>query len=55
MNRNKARALWPAAILFFALPLLHAQDLTGNWQGTLNTDKEKLRVILQVEKSEGAS
>ncbi|MCU1248594.1 MAG: alpha/beta hydrolase [Edaphobacter sp.] len=55
MNRNNVRAVWPAAILFFALHLLHGQDITGNWQGTLNTDKEKLRVILQVEKGEGAS
>jgi non-heme chloroperoxidase len=52
MNRSKVRSLWPAAVLLFAVTLLHAQDFTGTWQGTLGTEN-KFRVVLQIEKAEG--
>jgi non-heme chloroperoxidase len=42
------------ASILFALNLLHAQDLTGSWQGTINFE-QKLRIILQIEKGENAS
>jgi len=31
---------------------LHAQQVVGNWQGTLNTENKKLRVVLQIEKGD---
>ena len=38
-----------AAILLFSAGILQAQEIIGNWQGTLNTN-QKWRVILQIEK-----
>ncbi|MGA7155473.1 MAG: TIGR03435 family protein [Acidobacteriaceae bacterium] len=33
---------------------LHAQDITGNWQGTLKTPNKDLRIILVIAKENGA-
>lgn len=43
-----------AALLFLATALLHAQDLTGIWQGTLKTPDRDLRLQLHVEKADAA-
>ena len=48
------RIISSIAVLLFASVSIQAQDLTGNWQGTLNFD-QKLRIILQIEKGENAS
>jgi non-heme chloroperoxidase len=48
------RIISSIAVLLFASMSIHAQDLTGNWQGTLNFE-QKLRIILQIEKGENAS
>lgn len=40
-----------AALALFSLSL-HAQEMTGTWQGTLSLkDKEKLRIVLQIDKA----
>jgi pimeloyl-ACP methyl ester carboxylesterase len=48
------RILSPIAVLLLASMSIHAQDLSGKWQGTLNLE-QKLRVILQIEKGDNAS
>ena len=48
------RIISSIAVLLFTSISIHAQDLTGNWQGTLNFE-QKLRIILQIEKGEGGS
>jgi len=48
------RVISSIAILLFAFISVHAQDLTGNWQGTINFE-QKLRVIVQIEKGENTS
>jgi pimeloyl-ACP methyl ester carboxylesterase len=48
------RIISSIAVLLFASISIHAQDLTGSWQGTLNLE-QKLRIILQIEKGENAS
>jgi non-heme chloroperoxidase len=48
------RIISSIAVLLSASLSIHAQDLSGNWQGTLNFE-QKLRVILQIEKGENAS
>src|ERR1700677_3519299 len=42
--------LWITATSVLLTGALHAQDLTGTWQGTLKTDRN-LRMIIQIEKS----
>jgi uncharacterized protein (TIGR03435 family) len=44
--------LWIAVLAVLAGGTLRAQDLTGNWQGTLKADKD-LRMILVVSKEDG--
>jgi pimeloyl-ACP methyl ester carboxylesterase len=39
-------------LLFASVAALHAQDIAGDWQGTLDAG-QKLRIILQIEKAEG--
>jgi hypothetical protein len=48
------RIISSIAVLLFASMSIHAQDLTGSWQGTRNLE-QKLRIILQIEKGENAS
>lgn len=48
----KKLVLWIAAVAVLAGGALRAQDLTGNWQGTLKADKD-LRMILVVSKEDG--
>ena len=33
---------------------LYAQDIAGDWQGTLKAGPQELRLILQIAKGEGA-
>lgn len=40
-----------AAGLLMAVPLaVRAQEIAGAWQGTLNTPKQKLRIVMQIER-----
>jgi uncharacterized protein (TIGR03435 family) len=48
----KKLMLWMVALVALAGGALRAQDLTGNWQGTLKAGKD-LRVILVVSKDDG--
>jgi uncharacterized protein (TIGR03435 family) len=48
----KTWMLWIAALACLAGGALRAQDLTGNWQGTLKASKD-LRMILVVTKEDG--
>src|SRR5580704_564310 len=46
------RMLWIAALATLAASALCAQDLTGNWQGTLKTGVD-LRLIVEITKGDG--
>jgi non-heme chloroperoxidase len=46
------RMLWIAALATLAASALCAQDLTGNWQGTLKTGVD-LRLIVEIAKGDG--
>src|SRR5260370_17444876 len=48
MQMKSMRLLIALVVLLFTA-ILHAQDISGSWQGTLKTGKD-LRCILQVEK-----
>ncbi|WP_255551123.1 alpha/beta hydrolase [Granulicella sp. dw_53] len=50
MNDRKLRTISVAASLLCIAATLCAQDITGNWQGTIDSGS-KLRVILQIEKT----
>ena len=41
------------ALAAFAASLVFAQDISGDWQGTLNEGPRELRTILQVKKGDG--
>jgi non-heme chloroperoxidase len=45
----KALGFWIVVVSLFYSTVLHAQDLSGIWQGTLRADKD-FRLILQVER-----
>jgi uncharacterized protein (TIGR03435 family) len=49
----KKLMLWMVALAALAGGVLRAQDLTGNWQGTLKAGNKDLRVILVVTKDGG--
>src|SRR5580765_7962123 len=38
------------ALVFVAACLAHAQDIAGDWQGTLNTGMGELRLVLHITK-----
>ena len=38
------------AILILMTPALQAQDISGDWQGALGTGKDRLRIVLHVDK-----
>jgi hypothetical protein len=47
----RAKAVWMVfAALTLCSRLASAQDLTGNWQGTLGTAPQQLRLVLRIEK-----
>ena len=49
MNRRGA-ALFCAVLLMSAPSVLRAQDVTGRWQGTLDAEKQKLRIVIEIER-----
>lgn len=49
MNRRGA-ALFCAVLLMFVPFVLRAQDVAGRWQGTLDAEKEKLRIVIQIDR-----
>jgi len=51
----RSRALWIAALVLMSSRMLSAQDLTGDWQGTLGDAPRQLRVVLHIEKTESSS
>ena len=51
----RTRALWIAALLLLSSRALSAQDLTGDWQGALGTGARPLRLIVHIEKVDGAT
>lgn len=52
---KKTKPLWIAAVGLLCTPVLFAQELTGDWQGTLEAGPQKLRIIAHIEKGEGAA
>ena len=40
---------WIALVSLFFATVLHAQDISGTWQGTLRAEKD-MRIVLQVER-----
>jgi non-heme chloroperoxidase len=48
----RPRMLWIVALATLAASVLCAQDLTGNWQGTLKTGVD-LRLIVEIAKGDG--
>ena len=51
----RTRTIWIAALLLMCGRASSAQDLTGDWQGTLGAAPRQLRVILHIEKADGSS
>ena len=39
--------------LFIAPLIVHAQSVTGSWQGTLNVQGTSLRVVFHIEEADG--
>jgi non-heme chloroperoxidase len=52
---KKAKALWIAVMGLLCVPTLFAQDMTGDWQGTLEAGPRKLRMIAHFEQPGGAA
>src|SRR5438270_3530614 len=52
MPVNRA-TLWMAVLVAFFTGAAGAQDLTGNWQGTLQTGGNGLRTVIKVVKNDG--
>jgi pimeloyl-ACP methyl ester carboxylesterase len=46
------RIFWTVALLVLMASSLQAQDISGDWQGAINTKKDHLRVILHVDKAD---
>jgi pimeloyl-ACP methyl ester carboxylesterase len=38
-------------VLLLVPLVVQAQEIAGNWQGTLNTEKQKLRIVIQMERN----
>jgi uncharacterized protein (TIGR03435 family) len=49
----KRGLLYLTAVLALMVPALRAQDIAGNWQGTLKTPEKDFRIILVVTKDDG--
>ena len=45
------RSLWTATLLLMLSQLVSAQDLKGDWQGTLSVGPRQLRLVLRVDKA----
>src|SRR5271168_5156008 len=48
---KRVLCMMPLLFLFMVLPM-QAQDVFGDWQGAIGTGKERLRMILHVEKDD---
>ena len=48
MRRN---AIWIGALAILFRTTLPAQDIAGDWQGTLKAGPQELRVVLTIDKS----
>jgi bla regulator protein blaR1 len=46
-------ALWVVALVSFFAPAVHAQDLTGTWQGTLQAGRD-LRIVVKISKDDAS-
>ncbi len=46
------RVCWLIALVTFAVPFIRAQDISGDWQGTLKAGGRELRTILQIKKGD---
>jgi len=49
------KMLWLTLVAMLLGSSLYAQDLGGDWQGTLKADSQELRIIVRIEKGEGGS
>jgi hypothetical protein len=49
--KKRMRWMTGAAMLFACA--LHAQDIAGNWQGTLQTGGNGLRIVMKIAKDDG--
>ena len=47
------RILMTIAMLVLMAPAARAQEISGDWQGTLGSGKDSLRLVLQVDRAEG--
>ena len=52
---TRMRALGIVALLLTCCRVLSAQDLAGDWQGTLGAAPRQLRVVLHIEKGDGSA
>jgi hypothetical protein len=48
----RTRLLWLGALLLMCSRVASAQDLTGDWQGTLSVGPRQLRLILHIDKAD---
>jgi hypothetical protein len=48
---NKRNAPWMSALAMLLGITLHAGDIAGDWQATLKTGLQDLRVVLVIDKS----
>jgi pimeloyl-ACP methyl ester carboxylesterase len=51
----RTRSIWIAALLVMCSRVVPAQDLAGDWQGTLSLGPRQLRLILHVDKAADAA
>src|SRR3954471_8445796 len=49
----RMRTLWIAALLVMCSHALIAQDLAGDWQGTLSAGTQQFRLIVHINKTDG--
>ena len=47
----RTRSIWIAALLLTCSRIVPAQDLAGDWQGTLSVGQRQLRLILHIDKT----
>ena len=51
----RTRTLWIAALLVMGSRVVFAQDLAGDWQGTLATGGPQLRLIVHIDKADAGA
>src|SRR5260370_41974329 len=49
------RLNWFMVVTAFAASRVYAQDLTGDWQGSLNAAPQELRVILNITRTDSGA